>query len=99
MERVIDFYLDNNEIGEEVVIGWLQGADTNDLDEQQIDLTTISTGSFAEQFTDKLHQSLDWLLKQAVTVPLSRPLTLVNKKSSLINENFQVKVSLILAGT
>lgn len=92
MEKIIDFYL-NNEMGEEVVIGWLQGAVISEMErpEECIDLTTISASSFAEQFTDKLHQSLDWLLKQTVNVPINRtPLTVVNKKSSTINENFQV---------
>lgn len=96
MEKIIDFYL-NNEMGEEVVIGWLQGAVISEMErpEECIDLTTISASSFAEQFTDKLHQSLDWLLKQTVNVPINRtPLTVVNKKSSTINENFQKNLNI-----
>lgn len=90
MDKVTEFYL-NNEISDQVVIGWIQGSVINRQEDPiHIDLTTIVPSSYAEHFTDKIHQSLDWLLKQAVNVPQTRTPFLINKKSSSFTKDFQV---------
>lgn len=89
MDKVTDSYL-NNEVNDEAVIAWIQGNISSQEDQNHIDMKTIGISSYAEHFTDKLHQSFDWLLKLAVNVPLTRTPFLSNKKSSSLTEDFQV---------